>query len=269
MLGFALLLVINAIVLCEGAFPFLPAETQTWEMTSAFHLMQSAAFGTTFLVGMFASRLLSRLARPALALVSMLPTLIGSSCLIAAHHLPTLALGLICAGALVLGAGCASLFVLWQRAFSTLSSPARIHALVVGAGLSVPLYLGLHLVSRAVMSLLIPLVLVPLCGLALILCMAQASRLKPAPQDGSRFAGEGVRAEDRVSRLHVLLRQRYLLSAREVEVVELVTRGNSVASIAERLVVTENTIRTHMKRIYRKLAIHKRQELLNLLELLE
>jgi DNA-binding CsgD family transcriptional regulator len=63
-----------------------------------------------------------------------------------------------------------------------------------------------------------------------------------------------------------LLRRHYLLSLREGEVVELIARGNSVASIAERLVVSENTVRTHMKRIYKKLAIHKRQELLNLLD---
>jgi DNA-binding NarL/FixJ family response regulator len=54
-----------------------------------------------------------------------------------------------------------------------------------------------------------------------------------------------------------------------MEVVELIARGNSVASVAERLVVTENTVRTHMKRIYSKLAIHKRQELLDLLEALD
>ncbi|MDR2105930.1 MAG: LuxR C-terminal-related transcriptional regulator, partial [Coriobacteriales bacterium] len=77
------------------------------------------------------------------------------------------------------------------------------------------------------------------------------------------------RYEDRVFQQCALLQQHYLLSAREREVVELVARGNSVASIAARLVVTENTVRTHMKRIYRKLAIHKRQELLDMLELFE
>ena len=45
---------------------------------------------------------------------------------------------------------------------------------------------------------------------------------------------------------------------------ELIARGNTVARIAEDLVVTENTIRTHSKRIYAKLDIHKKQELLDL-----
>ena len=39
-----------------------------------------------------------------------------------------------------------------------------------------------------------------------------------------------------------------------------------VARIAEMLVVSENTIRTHSKRIYAKLDIHKKQELLVLID---
>ena len=46
----------------------------------------------------------------------------------------------------------------------------------------------------------------------------------------------------------------------------LCLRGNTVARIAEQLVVSENTIRTHSKRIYAKLDIHKKQGLVDLLE---
>ena len=63
-----------------------------------------------------------------------------------------------------------------------------------------------------------------------------------------------------------LLRQHYRLSARETEVMELIAHGNTVARIAEDLVVSENTIRTHSKRIYTKLDIHKKQELLDLID---
>lgn len=71
---------------------------------------------------------------------------------------------------------------------------------------------------------------------------------------------------DRISKQAALLRQHYRLSAREAEVMELIARGNTVARIAEDLVVSENTIRTHSKRIYTKLAIHKKQELLDLID---
>lgn len=71
---------------------------------------------------------------------------------------------------------------------------------------------------------------------------------------------------DRISKQAALLQQHYRLSERETEVMELIARGNTVARIAEDLVVTENTIRTHSKRIYAKLDIHKKQELLDLIE---
>lgn len=72
--------------------------------------------------------------------------------------------------------------------------------------------------------------------------------------------------QDRLSKQAALVRQHYRLSARETEVMELIARGNTVARIAEQLVVSENTIRTYSKRIYAKLDIHKKQELVDLLE---
>lgn len=74
---------------------------------------------------------------------------------------------------------------------------------------------------------------------------------------------------DRISKQCAALRGRYRLSTREAEVMELLARGNSVAHIAEELVVSENTIRTHSRRIYAKLAIHKKQELLILVDSFE
>lgn len=59
------------------------------------------------------------------------------------------------------------------------------------------------------------------------------------------------------------------LSAREVEVAELLMRGNRVSAIASRLYISENTVRGHAKNIYRKLGVHNRQELIDLGEGLE
>lgn len=55
------------------------------------------------------------------------------------------------------------------------------------------------------------------------------------------------------------------LSPRETEVAALVVRGNTVAAIARKLFISENTVRGHTKAIYRKLAIHSKQELIDLL----
>lgn len=70
---------------------------------------------------------------------------------------------------------------------------------------------------------------------------------------------------DKTSKQCIELKDAYGLSMRETEVMELIARGNSMASIADRLVISENTVRTHAKHIYTKLDIHKRQELLDML----
>ena len=83
-----------------------------------------------------------------------------------------------------------------------------------------------------------------------------------ATRDGAAF-------RDRLSKQMAAVREFYGLSAREAEVAELIARGNTVAHIAELLFVSENTVRTHSKRIYVKLDIHKRQELIDLVESFE
>ena len=56
------------------------------------------------------------------------------------------------------------------------------------------------------------------------------------------------------------------LTAREIEIMEYVARGRDVPSIAKSLVISENTIRSHMKHFYQKLDIHSKQELIDLME---
>ena len=70
---------------------------------------------------------------------------------------------------------------------------------------------------------------------------------------------------DRTSKQCLMLQEAHGLSTRETEVMELIARGNSMVAIAERLVISENTVRTHAKHIYTKLDIHRRQELLDML----
>jgi DNA-binding NarL/FixJ family response regulator len=72
--------------------------------------------------------------------------------------------------------------------------------------------------------------------------------------------------KDRVSKKCLAIKEHYLLTAREAEIMEYIVRGFTVPSIAAELIISENTVRAHFKHIYTKLDVHKRQELLDLLE---
>ena len=65
------------------------------------------------------------------------------------------------------------------------------------------------------------------------------------------------------------LAQEYGLTRREGEILGLLVRGRSKAHIAEAFIISENTVRGHVKHIYAKLGIHNKQELLDLFEATE
>ena len=56
------------------------------------------------------------------------------------------------------------------------------------------------------------------------------------------------------------------LTRRELEVMQLICKGRSKRYIAEKFVISENTVRTYAKQLYAKLDVHSRQELLTLVE---
>lgn len=53
------------------------------------------------------------------------------------------------------------------------------------------------------------------------------------------------------------------LTGRETDVLELLLGGNTMAAISRKLLISDNTTRGHMKRIYQKLDVHSRQELID------
>ena len=56
------------------------------------------------------------------------------------------------------------------------------------------------------------------------------------------------------------------LSQREREVLVLIMRGRNVPAIAEELVLSRNTVQTHVRHIYEQLSVHSRQELVAYVE---
>ena len=74
---------------------------------------------------------------------------------------------------------------------------------------------------------------------------------------------QGVYA-DKIAKQCGLLRTHFKLTEREMQIIEDIARGFTVGAVAEHLGVSENTVRTHTKRIYAKLDIHKKQQLIEL-----
>ena len=58
--------------------------------------------------------------------------------------------------------------------------------------------------------------------------------------------------------------ERYGLTEREEEVLAQLARGRSATYIGEALYLSPNTVRGHIKKIYVKLGVHSKQELIDL-----
>jgi DNA-binding CsgD family transcriptional regulator len=58
----------------------------------------------------------------------------------------------------------------------------------------------------------------------------------------------------------------FLLSPREMEVFLLLAKGRNTAYISKALFISEGTVHTHTRRIYKKLDIHRQQELIDMVD---
>jgi DNA-binding NarL/FixJ family response regulator len=87
---------------------------------------------------------------------------------------------------------------------------------------------------------------------------APRERLFPAIRAAAR--GETVLAPTVATRLVSRMRQpaTEALTAREVEVLDLVARGSSNADIATALFISEATVKTHLLHVFAKLAVDDR-----------
>lgn len=62
-----------------------------------------------------------------------------------------------------------------------------------------------------------------------------------------------------------VLAKQHKLTERETEILLLLLQGRNLPHIQEKLVLASGTVRTHVNKIYKKLDVHSRQELLDLL----
>ena len=61
----------------------------------------------------------------------------------------------------------------------------------------------------------------------------------------------------------------FKLTNRESEVLDLLIQGRRASWIAQKLYISDNTARAHVKHIYQKLGVHTREELLDFIESLD
>ena len=71
---------------------------------------------------------------------------------------------------------------------------------------------------------------------------------------------------DPIAQACAVIAKKYALSEREGEVLDLLARGNTRMSIAEKLIISENTVRVHVKNIYAKLHLHSKQQLIDMVD---
>ena len=86
-----------------------------------------------------------------------------------------------------------------------------------------------------------------------------ADAVDPPPAAADGLSSEEDRLVERLARAGGL-------SPRESEVLAYLGRGRSVPFIAETLVISKGTAKTHVRHIYEKLDVHSKQELLDLIE---
>jgi DNA-binding CsgD family transcriptional regulator len=64
----------------------------------------------------------------------------------------------------------------------------------------------------------------------------------------------------------MILADEHEITGRNLEVLLLLVKGRSAARIEQELYMSRGTVNTHMRRIYQKLGVHSRQELLDLID---
>ena len=84
--------------------------------------------------------------------------------------------------------------------------------------------------------------------------------------DGASAPAAAATVVDEVAQRCAIMAEQAGLTKRERDILLVLARGRDVPSIAKQLFISENTVRSHSKSIYRKLNIHSKQELLDLLD---
>ena len=93
-----------------------------------------------------------------------------------------------------------------------------------------------------------------------------APAMRDAGDAQARAAGDGG---GRFSRKVRRVAEIYMLTERETDILFEWVKGNGAAYIQEKYSISEGTVKTHIRNIYRKLNVHKKNDLMRLIEQIE
>ncbi|WP_180995287.1 response regulator transcription factor, partial [Raoultibacter timonensis] len=93
--------------------------------------------------------------------------------------------------------------------------------------------------------------------------IAPAARSDNAAPLGDAAAHTSATAPNRSATCKALA-AKHDLTEREFDVLVKLSRGQSVADISSELGVSENTAKTHIKNVYRKLGVHSKQDIIEM-----
>jgi DNA-binding CsgD family transcriptional regulator len=79
-------------------------------------------------------------------------------------------------------------------------------------------------------------------------------------------AGDNHEPHSSLAQAVNLIAAEFNLSKRESEITLYMSRGYTLEKIANTLFISHDTVRTHAKNLYRKTGVHKKQQLITLLE---
>jgi DNA-binding CsgD family transcriptional regulator len=111
---------------------------------------------------------------------------------------------------------------------------------------------------------MLALISVAFTSIAAFTCLlAKKSRIEKDKQEQTLPAIVMGYSEESIRKNPALIK-RHKLSNRELDVLVLLLGAHKTSKVAEALFISENTVKAHKKRLYQKLGVHTRQELLDL-----
>lgn len=195
----------------------------------------------------------------------VLPILIIGLAVLASGFTDLTAVAASCGFAVVFTSDCLFWIIFSDVSNKGMCSPFEAFGLNRGfiqIGCFIGTLIGLWVLASGPSPLTVSLVFICICSVVFPLVVGQQNRLQRITASGS---AQGL-MEERDSELMRALVQKYKLSPREADVLDLLRKGRTVPYMRDALYISKSTIETHIKHIYVKMGVHSKQELIDLIE---